>query len=78
MGVFTEQEHERCAAHLVMKEGHHEIHAVSICRVGKAYTKDHGKARHLRLRGGGCRNRLLHMVALRHNYIIQRVAEVRA
>src|SRR6185295_4352872 len=59
------------------KVGHHELHAVSICRMGKAYTKDHEKARHLCLRGDACRNRLLPMVVSHHSDITQRGAEVR-
>jgi len=35
--------------------------------MGKAYTKGHEKARHIRLRGGGGRNHLLPLVVLHHS-----------
>ena len=76
MGVFTDRSMSAAPHTLSPKEGHHEIHAVSVRRMGKAYTKDNGKARHIFLRGGGCRNGLLPMVVLHHSYITQWVAEV--
>jgi len=76
--VFTDRGTSVDAAHSVTKGGRYELHAVSICSMGKAYNKDHEKSRHIRLRGGGCGNRLLAGVVLHHIYVTQRVAEVLA